>query len=317
MSPAEGPTSGDARLLAAARALALDAVAGELASSFEQAGIRCILLKGPAMARWLYDDELLRAYVDIDLLVPPAGLGAATRLLADAGFELSLREMALPHGRKPHAGTWIRTGDGANVDLHDTLPGVGVPPEAAWEALEHGIETLVVGRAELEVLAEPARALLVVLHAAHHGVKDEQALADLFHALARLPESTWREASGLAFRLDAVPAFASGLDLLPEGRLLARTLELPDTGTVETRLRASSAPELALSFDWLVRTSGFRARARLVWRRLAPPAGVMKARSSLARRGPAGLAAAYVLNPPRLAWRAVPALRAWLKARRP
>src|SRR4051794_16150604 len=99
MSPDAGPISGDARLLAAARTLALDAVAGELASQFEQAGIRSILLKGPAMARWLYEDESVRAYVDIDLLVSPADLGAATKLLADDGFELSLQEIALPHGR--------------------------------------------------------------------------------------------------------------------------------------------------------------------------------------------------------------------------
>jgi len=317
MPPAEEPTSGDTRLLTAARTLALDAVAGELANGFERAGIRCILLKGPAMARWLYDDELLRAYVDIDFLVPPADLRAATRLVADAGFELSLREVALPHGRRPHGGMWIRADDGANVDLHETLPGVGVPPGEVWAALEHDTETLVVGRAELEVLAEPARALLVVLHAAHHGVEDEQALADLSRALVRLPESTWREASVLAARLEAIPAFASGLTLLPDGSLLAAALELPDASTVETRLRAASAPELALSFDWLVRAPGVRARTRLVWRRLAPSAGVMKARSPLARRGPVGLAAAYVVNPVRLAWHAVPALRAWRKARRP
>ena len=46
----------------AARTLALDGFTGELATEFEREGIRCILLKGPAMARWLYDDdELLRA----------------------------------------------------------------------------------------------------------------------------------------------------------------------------------------------------------------------------------------------------------------
>jgi hypothetical protein len=316
MPPAEEPTSGDARLLSAARTLALDVVAGELARSFERAGIRCILLKGPAMARWLYDDESYRAYVDIDFLVPRTDLGAATKLLSQAGFELSLLESALPHGRRPHAGTWIRPGDGANVDLHDTLPGIGVSPGEVWGALEQDTERLVVGRAELDVLAEPARALLVVLHAAHHGVKDEQALTDLSHALVRLSESTWREASALASRLDAVPAFVSGLNLAPDGSLLAAALELPDASTVETRLRASSAPELALSFDWLVRAPSFRVRTRLVWRRLAPPAGVMKARSSLARRGSVGLVAAYVLNPVRLAWQAAPALRAWLSAQR-
>ena len=120
----------------------------------------------------------------------------------------------------------------------------------------------------------------------------------------------------MADRLDAVPAFAVGLRLLPEGARVADTLELPDESTTELRLRASSAPELALSLDWLVQAPTFRARARLVWRRLAPPPGVMRARSNLARRGPLGLAAAYAVNPVMLCWHGIPALRAWLGARR-
>ena len=158
MATQSGPErqSADTRRLTAARTLALDGFTGELATEFQRDGIRCILLKGPALARWLYDDdELLRGYVDIDLLISPADLGAATTLLADAGFELSLREVALPDGRRPHAGTWVRAADGVNVDLHDTLPGLSVPPEAVWAELAQTTETLVVGRAEVAVLASP------------------------------------------------------------------------------------------------------------------------------------------------------------------
>jgi hypothetical protein len=316
MGLAAEPASDDARRLNAARTLALDGLTGELATDLQREGVRCILLKGPAMARWLYDDELLRNYVDIDLLVSPADLGAATSFLTNAGFELSFREVTLPHGRRPHATTWFRARDGANIDLHDTLPGLGVPPEAAWAELAQTTETMVVGRAEIPVLTEPARALLVALHAAHHGIEDAQPLTDLGRALKRVPESIWRNAGALADRLDALSVFAVGLRLLPEGRRLAATLELPDASTTEQRLRAGSAPELALSFDWLVHAPTFRARALLVSRKLAPPVGVMKARSKLARRGAVGLATAYAVNPVRVTWRAVPALRAWLAASR-
>ena len=268
------------------------------------------------MARWLYDDELARGYVDVDFLVSPRDLDVATTVLTGAGFELSLREVALPDGRRPHAGTWVRAPDGANIDLHDTLPGLSMPPEAVWAELEQTTESMRVGRAEIAVLAEPARAFLVALHAAHHGIEDKRALEDLARALDKVPESTWRAAALVAGRLDAVPVFAVGLRLLPEGQRLAETLELPDESTTEARLRASSAPELALSFDWLVRAPTLRARARLIWRRLAPPPGVMRARTKLARRGPLGLAAAYVVNPLTLLWRGLPALRAWLGASR-
>jgi len=104
---------------------------------------------------------------------------------------------------------------------------------------------------------------------------------------------------------------AAGLRLLPEGNDLADRLSLPVEGSVETILRGSSAPELALSLDWLAQARGFPARARLILRKLGPPAGVMRGRSQLARRGRPGLAFAYLLQPAWLSWHAIPALRAW------
>jgi hypothetical protein len=297
--------------------LALDAATGKVARGFVQAGVRCILLKGPAIARWLYDeDELLRSYYDIDLLVSPGDVDTAAKILQNEHFQLSLSDVALPHGRRPHAQPWIRPNDAVSVDLHDTLPGVGAPPEVVWHVLTKNTGTLVVGGEHLEILGEPARVLLVALHGAHHGVKDAQALEDIARAVARVPESTWREAATLAETLDAMAPFVAGLTLSPDGRRLATTLGLPDVSTVETVLRARSAPELAHSFDWLVRTPGWRPRARLVGRKFVPPREVLKARSKLARRGRVGLAAAYAVQPLRVTWQAAPALGAWLAARR-
>jgi hypothetical protein len=210
----------------------------------------------------------------------------------------------------------VRRGNGLSVDLHSTLPGLGVAPDMVWPVLAADTATMIVGGTDVEVLGDPARALLVALHAAHHGVKDAQALEDLARALEQVPEETWEEAAALAERLEATPAFSAGLRLFPPGSEVATRLELPLADSVETVLRASSAPELALSLDWLVNAPGVRTRARLVGRKLAPPAGVMKARSQLARRGPVGLAAAYVVNPVQLTWRAAPALRAWIRASR-
>jgi hypothetical protein len=299
----------------AARTLVLDAAAGELASDLQRAELRSILLKGPTLARWLYDDDALRSYVDVDLLVPHDEVDAASKVLSASGFTLSLEEVSLPHGRRPHAETWVRASDGIMVDLHSTLPGLGVAPDAVWTVLAGDTGRMVVGGSEVEVLREPARALLVALHAAHHGVKDAQALDDLSRALDKVPEPTWREAAALAEQLDAVPALAAGLRLSPEGSRLAADLGLPVEASVETILRASSAPELALSLDWLMRAPGLRARARLIARKFAPPPCVMRARSRLARRGRVGFAAAYLVHPFGLAWRAGPALYAWLAAR--
>jgi hypothetical protein len=308
--------SPNAGLRVAARTLALDAFAGELARALGSVDVRCILLKGPSVAAWLYDDGELRGYVDIDVLVQQRDWDGAAAVLSAAGFEPSRAELALPYGRRPHAETWVRGGDGVTVDVHDTVAGIGVAPELAWDVLAVGVEPMTILGSEIDVLGEAARALLVALHAAHHGIEDAQALDDLGRALVRVPDATWREAKALAEQLEATPAFGAGLRLTDAGARLAERLELPSASSVETILRAGSAPELALSLDWLVRTQGVRPRLRLILRKLFPPVSVLRGRSTLARRSGPGLGAAYLLQPFWLSRQAVPAVRAWLAARK-
>lgn len=303
-------------LLVLGRNLAIDAATGEVVTALRHAGLRCILLKGPSVARWLYDDGSPRDYVDTDLLLSPDDFGAAERALSAAGFGLSLAEVSLPHARPLHADTWVRRSDGHMVDLHRNLPGARATAESVWNALSAETDTMTVGGAEVEVLAEPARALLVALHASHHGLEETQPLTDLARALSLLPEAPWRDAAVIAEKVGAAEPFAAGLRLLAEGADLAARLALPVETSVETILRATSAPELALSLDWLLQASGFRVKARLIVRKLVPLPGVMRGRSRLARRGRLGLAAAYGLQPVWLAWHAAPALRAWSVARK-
>ncbi len=303
-APGDGSEAAERRLLPTARTLALDSFAAEVGEAFEAAGVRYVLLKGPTVAQWLYRPDEVRGYLDVDVLGHPADLDRARGVLATKGLELSFLEAALPHGRRPHAEAWVNPQSGLSVDLHETLPGVAVDPSAAWLILTERKDLIEVAGLPLTQLAEPARTLVVALHAAHHGVDDEQALADLARALDRVERPTWRLAADLADRLRAAAAFAAGLRLLASGRELADALELPTTRSIETILRAGSAPELSLSLDWLVQTRGFRPRAVLILRKLAPPHEVLMARSRLAQRGRWGLALAYAIQPLHLAVRA-------------
>src|SRR5207249_932792 len=121
MGPAESP----ARRLEVARTLAMDGVAVEVVTAFNEAGVRPILLKGPALARLLYPREL-RSYVDVDLLVSGADVATAEAVLERLGFARGSIAIE-PDLGLPHACPWGRA-DGANVDLHRTLAGVGVAP---------------------------------------------------------------------------------------------------------------------------------------------------------------------------------------------
>jgi Uncharacterised nucleotidyltransferase len=313
--PAETSASPE-RLLSAAASLHLDAVTAEVVGALREDRVDSILLRGPAIARWLYDDETSRGYVDVDLLVPHADLARAEAVLSGLGFSDLTVEGVLADDRPTHAHTWARRRDGAAVDLHYTVLGVGVEPNRAWALLSGETETLSVTGTTLGILSTPARVVVVTLHAAQHGVAVGKPLDDLARALELLPDRVWADAAVLATRLEATPAFATGLRLLPAGEAIASRLGLPVTRSVETTLRASTPPPTALGFDWLARTPGLKSKARLLARKVAPDAAFMRAWSPLARRGRAGLIGAYAWRLLWLARHAGPGFLAWRRARK-
>jgi hypothetical protein len=304
------------RVAAAAASLGSDVVAADVGEAFRTAGVASILLRGPSIARHLYGAGEPRPYGDVDLLVAPAVMAQAEQLLADRGFAHSAVLGQRPDDRPAWSRTWQRATDGAEVDLHTTIVGVGAPPHAVWAALTESVEPVEVARARLDGLNAEATLVVVALHAAHHGAELRQPLVDLARAIERFPTTTWTAAAALADRLAAMPAFAAGLRVLPAGAALAERLGLPDAASAEVILRAGGAPPMALGFEWLSRVPGFRAKTRLVAGKLVPDGEFMRAWSPLARRGRVGLAAAYGFRIVWLAWHAIPGFIAWSRARR-
>ena len=78
-----------------------------------------------------------------------------------------------------HSSEWWRQGSIVAVDLHRTLQGVRADSEALWSEMSADTEVLAVADTEVEVPTEPARALVVVIHAAHHGIAEPKPLRDL------------------------------------------------------------------------------------------------------------------------------------------
>ena len=60
----------DARLLAMASNLRIDAATAEVVRALDAAGVGALLLKGPALSAW-YADDPTRSYMDCDLWVQP------------------------------------------------------------------------------------------------------------------------------------------------------------------------------------------------------------------------------------------------------
>jgi Uncharacterised nucleotidyltransferase len=310
-SPFTDPHPDELRRLGAG--LALDALATQVTAALADAGIRVILLKGPALADWLYGDEA-RPYSDVDLLIAAADRATSELVLEDMGFEVVALDI-LPHDRPHHARTWVRRG-GAAVDLHHTLIGIGASSEFAWSALTQETERMQLAGAEVEVLSRPARAFMVTLHAAQHGALAAGPVEDLKRAIEHLPFEQWESATRLAERLDALPAFVTGLSLTPGGRHMAMRLHLPEHTSVESVLRSWNEPNMALGFAWLSETKGLRRKLMLVVRKIVPQPEFLRAWSPLARRGRVGLAAAYAWRPLWLLLNAGPGYVAWRKARK-
>lgn len=295
------------QISAAAVALAMDVAALEVVKLLGRAGLRSILLKGPALARWLYDDPSERRYNDIDLLVEAARFRDAERALAAAGFRFA--------DGAEHARSWIRK-DGASVDLHFTLSGIKAPPDHVWALLSGQTEALAITGGTVDMLTPSARAFIVALHAAHHGIRAAKPYGDLVRALERVDLETWQRAAALAERLDALPAFAAGLRLAPEGVELASTLRLETHRSAELALRTAGPPPTATGYLRFAQAPGFRAKVTLLRHEFFPPPTFLRAAYPVARRGPAGLAAAYAWRPLFLLWHSIPALLAWRRARR-
>jgi hypothetical protein len=131
---APGSTSAEAQsvlrreyLATAAKAAILGDAAAGLLSTFARGGIPVIALKGLALAETIYPNPALRPMEDLDLLVRPADLPAAVRLLEQAGYREAW-----------HGFPDFQRADGlVDVDLHTALLHEGeIPTRLEAQAIE-------------------------------------------------------------------------------------------------------------------------------------------------------------------------------------
>jgi hypothetical protein len=292
------------RLISASNLL-VDAATARVVRALKSEGVPSVLLRGPALARWLYDEEDRRPYADVDLLVPDDRLPDAQNVLAGLDFLESPLEARFAHARPAHAQTWIRSVDGVSVDLHRTLIGIGASPALFWRTISAEAGPMTVGREDVSVPSPAARALFVALHASQHGPGFGQGLEDLSRALERVPPATWGQASVLAEELEALPAFGAGIRLIPAGESLATALGLSSGQRIDRELAGSEVFHVAQCIKWMLEQPGLSRKAAFLARKLVPPPATMRLRSSLARHGRLALAVAYIWRALRLSWHAL------------
>jgi hypothetical protein len=305
----------DRRWRQAARGLSLDRSLAEVVDAFAEVGVRSLLIKGPAFARWLYDDPRERRYRDIDLLIAPEHFHAAQRCLLELGFEHPLARTR-DHEKSEYQEEWIRRRRvPAVVELHYTLHFMQAPPAVVWRTASEGSHPIEVAGTRVDTPGVPVCALILGLHAAHHGVGVGKPIRDLESALARVDFKDWGVAAVLARELGAAPAFAMGLQLARGGDELTDRLGLSaESPSRFVRLHTRTPPATAMGIEELVSTQGAGARLRLLALKLVPSRAFMRGCYPLARRGHLGLICAYALRPLRLAIKLPRGVQAWLRA---
>jgi hypothetical protein len=306
-------SAGPDRWHAAIAVLAIDQMAGEVCNAFRERGVPVAVLKGPVLARELYDGDARRTYRDADLLVPSRCESAAYAALHELGFVPATGTGTTDPGVADEH-QWFR--GGFIVELHVSLIGVKLHAAKVWDALERHMVIGRIGGSEVLTLSRVGLAMHVALHAAQHGVAWTKGLDDLDRALARWPVETWRDAAALAADLDASSAFEAGLRLRPRGAEIADRLDLRGAPDVATVLRVSSAPDAAFGLDRMLQLEGGLEKLGYLVRSAFPTPAFMRWWSPLAQHGPLGLAVAYLYRPIWLVVRAPAALGGYVRARR-
>ena len=313
-----------------ARRLSVDALAAEVVDSLEAIGVRALLIKGPAVASWLYAPGE-RTYSDVDLMVAGGDLATAHRVLVERGFGPVVSDDAVPApSLDPTAGLWDELGWHAItyhraegmpgwVDLHRTL---WRTPATVWDVLSDRTDRLHVGGRELEVPVLAGRALIVALHALQHRVANPdlplagKALEDLRRAVAGADLALWRETARMAASVGAEIQLAGALRLVSGGQELAARLGLPVGEAADTATRALLVMRVS-RYERLAQSDRLAGARASSYARAVPLASL----DSLvlvyprARRGRVGLAIAYASWLSMVIRRAPSGMRAWHRAR--
>lgn len=300
-------------LRATLASLHADVTAVEIITAMRRANVEPILLKGAAIALWIYPHGESRPYADTDLLVAPGERARAEAVLASLGFAKVIDDADTP-GWRQAAHHWHRDRDGAEIDLHRSLVGVRATDQELWQVLCAQTEPLLLAGTSVRTMSPAARALHVALHASQHGRGMVKPLRDLELAVRVLPRDLWSQAVLLAERVQAQETMAAGLRLTPAGAALAADLRLPERHSRLTALHTGSRPAGAMSIEHFAAISGWRSRMWMIVRKLLPSRRLMRASCPLARRGRIGLLAAYAWRPLWVIGSLPAAVRAWRRA---
>jgi hypothetical protein len=186
----------NAHLQATLNALQMERALAEAVSALGGRGIRCIVLKGPALAETIYPGGATRPMSDLDLLVEPPDVDAAIAVLERLGYAAAPNHTLDFDRRFGTELPMVRSGPAAGcIDLHWGFV------DWAWfrATLRESIEAacrrarpLQVGATMAWQLSPPDTLVYLSLHMAiHHGYTEVRSFADVDRLVRAGPGLDW------------------------------------------------------------------------------------------------------------------------------
>jgi hypothetical protein len=268
-------------------ALMIERLLLELSAELASAGVRAVVLKGPAVAHAVYPDPSMRPFGDLDLLVSGADWRGACEVLRSAGIARDLPEPRPGFDERFGKAATHSHPSGLQVDLHRTLV---LGPFGLWldpgELLRH-TETFELAGRRLERLDRTGMLLNAALHAGL-GASPPLLLPirDVAQAAAD-PGVDWERLEGWAsrwhLRAPLAHAFAAasrelGAGLPPSARRIAAApLDRTEGRAMRAYTELRSSGGMALSATRAI--PGVRAKTAYVMGLLLPSREFLRARA--------------------------------------
>lgn len=197
-----------------------------LLEKFANQGIRVISLKGPVLAHQLYGDIALRAFGDLDLLIPQSDFSLAKSTLLESGYR-AVHNMDPPQERMhlqwQGERLFIHERTAIAIDLHwRLLPPHFVSPHDFLD-LWSAADTVYIGSVPVKSLSQEHGLIFLCAHGTKHSWKKLSWIIDLGLAISkggavitRVPQTAERWGCARMVRVGLRLAHQLGLASLPE-----------------------------------------------------------------------------------------------------
>ena len=261
-------------------ALCLTAELFRLLELFAKQGISALTIKGPVLAAQAYADPSVRAYGDLDLLVPQRDIRRATELMTASGYQAAVPLAAIAAGKTPGQYLFSHRDSKLLVELHNDLTLRYFPRSLPIEDFFARQVRVCLDAHEVPAPGVEDHLVLICVHGAKHFWERLSWIADVAGLVSRQTNIDWQRASSTAKTVQAEHLLRTGLHLAAD----VLRAELPEPISSRVYGDAVAAKLAARALRWLP-TAGY-----------AQPGLIERAAFRLRMRGNFLAAPAYLLR---------------------